>query len=57
MTRSHDHTTGHKPHDKQKNVEVSGSNDVISCAIYIIVATTRPMSNRSTSNKSHRKDI
>jgi len=57
VTRSHDHTTGYKPHDEQKDIKGSGSDNIILCTIHIVVATTRPMSNESTSNKSHRRDI
>jgi len=34
VMRSHGHTTGHKPHDKQEDIEGSGRDDVILCAIH-----------------------
>jgi len=35
--RSHGHTTGHKPHDGQKDIEGSRGDDVIPHTIYMIV--------------------
>ena len=35
--RSHSYTTGHKPHDGQKDIEGSREDDVIPCTIYMVV--------------------
>jgi len=37
VMRSYSHTTGHKPHDKQKDIEGSGRDDIIPHAIYMVV--------------------
>ena len=37
VMRSHGHTTGHKPHDGQKDIEGSRGDDVIPHTIYMIV--------------------
>ena len=35
--RSHGHMTGHKPHDKQKDIEDSGRDNVILYARHIVI--------------------
>jgi len=37
VIRSHGHTTGHKPHDGQKNIEDSREDDIIPHTIYMVV--------------------